>query len=312
MSQNDLSIANQAGAAFRADLNNALQALASISSGSSAPSTTYAYQWWVDTTTGIIKRRNAANSAWIAVCTIDETLVLSRASDTILDNSDIGKAIIATGGFTQTLTAAATLGDGWFIDYIVDSGVTVVFDPNSSETIDGASTKSVVGPAQGRIFCNGTLFRTQGFIPEATEAARGTIEIATQAEILSGSSNVLAMTPGRFRGSMLISGGFQSTDQTITNAGALTLAHGLGVVPKIIQVALVCQTGELGYTAGDVVFINAHTISYNNNYGQVVVPDATNLNIRFGSAGYVIMNKGTGAQAVMTNGNWKARFYAWG
>ena len=51
MSQNDMSLANASGAAFRSDLNNALQALASVSSGSSAPSTTYAFQVWLDTTT---------------------------------------------------------------------------------------------------------------------------------------------------------------------------------------------------------------------------------------------------------------------
>lgn len=65
MSQGDQSIANQAGAAFRSDLNAELQALVSNSSGASAPSTTYADQFYVNTTTGIIYMRNAANAAWI-------------------------------------------------------------------------------------------------------------------------------------------------------------------------------------------------------------------------------------------------------
>lgn len=65
MSQHDYDLANQAGAAFRADLNLVLQAIATQNSGSSAPSTTYAYQVWGDTANNLIKMRNGANSAWV-------------------------------------------------------------------------------------------------------------------------------------------------------------------------------------------------------------------------------------------------------
>lgn len=70
MSQHDYDIANQAGSAFRAELNTALAAIVSQNSGATAPSTTYTYQWWADTTTGILKQRNAANSAWINILTL--------------------------------------------------------------------------------------------------------------------------------------------------------------------------------------------------------------------------------------------------
>jgi hypothetical protein len=65
MSQHDMNLADAAGAAFLADLNLALPALASNNSGATAPATTFAYQWWADTTTNILKQRNSANSAWI-------------------------------------------------------------------------------------------------------------------------------------------------------------------------------------------------------------------------------------------------------
>lgn len=67
MSQHDMVIDNQAGASFRADLNNALPALASNSSGTSAPATPYAYQFWADTSAGLLKMRNGANTAWISI-----------------------------------------------------------------------------------------------------------------------------------------------------------------------------------------------------------------------------------------------------
>jgi hypothetical protein len=72
MSQNDFNIANQGFAAFRGDLNSALQALATNSSGATGPSTTYAYQWWYDTTANILKIRNAANSDWINFASFDQ------------------------------------------------------------------------------------------------------------------------------------------------------------------------------------------------------------------------------------------------
>jgi hypothetical protein len=69
-SQHDMDLANQAGASYRTDNNGALVALATLSSGTSAPSTTFAYMLWADTTTGLLKIRNAANTTWITVGTL--------------------------------------------------------------------------------------------------------------------------------------------------------------------------------------------------------------------------------------------------
>ena len=44
----DITLANQSGLAFRTELNSILAALSSLQSGSSAPSTTNAYQLWVE------------------------------------------------------------------------------------------------------------------------------------------------------------------------------------------------------------------------------------------------------------------------
>lgn len=74
MSQHDYVIDNQAGAQFRTDLNNALAAVATVNSGATAPSTTYAYQLWADTTTGMLKQRNAANNAWVTLFPLATTV----------------------------------------------------------------------------------------------------------------------------------------------------------------------------------------------------------------------------------------------
>lgn len=105
---------------------------------------------------------------------------------------------------------------------------------------------------------------------------------------------------------------FTSADQTITSAGALTIAHGLGTVPLIVQARLVCQTSENGYTAADVLVVDV-TNALALNRGVSVVVDSTNLNVRYGSdaAAFSVLNKTTGTAATITNANWKLRLLAW-
>jgi hypothetical protein len=88
MSQNDLSIANQTFPSFRSDLNNALQALGSLSSGSSAPTTTYANMLWYDTSANILKVRSEADDAWINMGYLDQSTNLFKIlDDTIVTNT---------------------------------------------------------------------------------------------------------------------------------------------------------------------------------------------------------------------------------
>ena len=65
MSQHDYNIANGGGAAVRADINSALEAILSQNSGSAAPTITKPFMLWYDTTAGLLKTRNAADSGWI-------------------------------------------------------------------------------------------------------------------------------------------------------------------------------------------------------------------------------------------------------
>jgi len=95
MAQHDYVIANQSGSAFRADLNNALSATVTGNSGSSAPSTTYAYMIWNDTTSNQRKIRNSANNAWIVLSTLsggnvfDDDVTFNGASyNLVWDKSD--------------------------------------------------------------------------------------------------------------------------------------------------------------------------------------------------------------------------------
>lgn len=107
---------------------------------------------------------------------------------------------------------------------------------------------------------------------------------------------------------------YTSAAQTITAAGSLTLAHGMGIMPKLIQVRLVCTSTDVGYSAADEVIVNPHdTSGSGNDKGISIVPDATNLNIRFGNAAatFSILNKGTGSTGAIDNSKWTMVIKAW-
>ena len=106
MSQHDLTIANQGFPAFRSDLNNALQALGSLQSGTSAPSPTFANQMWYDTTNDVLKIRNEDNDAWISVLTLDQSgdLLSAIGSVTISNIVQIASAQTFTASQRGTVT----------------------------------------------------------------------------------------------------------------------------------------------------------------------------------------------------------------
>lgn len=148
MAQHDYSLANQSGLAFRQDLNNALAAIVSQNSGASEPSTTYAYQWWADTTAGVLKLRNAANNAWITIGT--------------LASANLGLAPAASPSFTGTATFAGDVllsGTG-VLDLPVGTTAQRPGSPNSGmirfntdlaqfEGYNGTAWSSVGGGATG-------------------------------------------------------------------------------------------------------------------------------------------------------------------
>ena len=76
MPTHDYVIANASGSAVRSDINNALAAIVSNNSNGTSPATTYAYQWWADTTTGQLKLRNSDNDGWITIFELDGTMLM--------------------------------------------------------------------------------------------------------------------------------------------------------------------------------------------------------------------------------------------
>lgn len=153
MSQNDFVIANQAASSARADINGALQALASCSSGSTAPSTTYANMLWYDTNTNILKIRSEADDAWISVNYLNQ----SANTSNILDDTQV----VNTGG-TQT----GLLGDQTQSVWTAGSGTT-------ESLISPAKLKGVLTSPAKSLASNGYQVFASGLVMQWGSASCG-------------------------------------------------------------------------------------------------------------------------------------------
>jgi|LULQ01.1.fsa_nt_gb hypothetical protein len=130
----DYVIDNSTGANVRADINNALAAIVSNNSSSSEPSTKYAYMWWADTTTGILKIRNSANDGWVELLQLDGTLTLedgSVSTPALAFRDDLNTGVyssaadtfnVATAGIDRMELGATTIFNkqGADVDFIIE------------------------------------------------------------------------------------------------------------------------------------------------------------------------------------------------
>ena len=138
MATHDYVIANGTGAAVRSDLNDALAAIVSNNSSATAPATTYAYQFWCDTTTGLLKQRNAANSAFVTIGTLAST--------------NLGLASLAGATFTGDVILGTT---------------------TALELPDGTTGQRPGSPVNGMIRYNTTLSTFEGYKNAAWGAIGG-------------------------------------------------------------------------------------------------------------------------------------------
>ena len=239
MSQHDFDIANATASNARVDINLALKALGSLSSGVTEPTTRYANMLWYNTSTNLLRMRNEANDDWINIGYVDQ----AGGVFSILNNTKT----VATDGSDRGLLGPQ-LESAW--------------------TAGTSTTESLVSPAK------------------------------VKAAISS---------------SVVFSAAYISAEQTITAGGLLTLTHGLGAMPSLIQARLVCKSSDLGYSVNDEVIVNNHTNAVSNaSYGQSLEASSTTISVGFGQGNvYQLLNKSTGAAALITPASWSLVVRAW-
>ena len=182
MSQADGVVANGTGSAVRSDLNGQLAALFTNHSGSTEPSTTYAFQWWIDTNNTLLKIRNAANSGWVTVGDYSATnlglLTSSSASSTYLAKA---------GG---TVTGALEIG----------TAGSLVFEGSTADAFE--TTLAVTDPTADRTATlpdATTVLAGLSVAQTYTKAQRGTVTTLTSATTVTpdfAASNNFTLTLG--------------------------------------------------------------------------------------------------------------------
>jgi len=168
MTQADFTIANQTFPNTRTELNTSLQALATNSAGDSAPSTTFANQWWFDSDGNKLYMRNKDNDAWVSILTIGATSDLQTVTTDIISEVTsaagvtIDSLLIKDGKITNLMNAtlsAADLGAGVHIK-TADSGASA--HASADELVIEGSANSGINILSGNSSEGGIYFGDDG------------------------------------------------------------------------------------------------------------------------------------------------------
>jgi hypothetical protein len=244
MSQNDFNIANQGFPATRADINSALQALASTSAGATEPGTIYAYQLWYDETADLLKMRNGDNDAWITLAAFDQ------AADEWEVRTAVVQAVDSAGVVIKTDDGVARIS-------VADNGnVTIANNLTVSGNIDVSS---------------GTI-KLDGNYPVGTnnvalgDIALGDASLSGGNNTAIGRSSLFSNTSGSFNtgiGSGALENNTTASNNTAVGYQAL-LANTATGNNAIGYTALRSNTTGAGNTADGVNALYSNTTGSNN------------------------------------------------
>jgi hypothetical protein len=230
----------------------------------------------------------------------------SDETSKVLENGTDGTDSTYTGDVTGDLTGNVT-GDvtGDLTGDIKADDGTVVIDPGT--IVSDGYIKSGCSFADS----TDTTKKVQFDISGATTSKKATIDTnhtLDRTHTLPDKTGTIAHTSD-----LIFSESFTSTAQTISQAGLLTIAHGLSATPYHVAVYIKNTTSEGNWSIGDETFLSTGRDSTGNNNGFAMWPDATNINIRFANTPSPIQHfdKTTGATLTVTNGSWELYVKAW-
>lgn len=175
---------------------------------------------WQISLSGAIGAAGPTNRSYVRTKSSSYTVVLA----------DMGCIIDCTNSFTLSLTAAATLGDGFYV-WVRNAGSgTITIDPSGAETIDGAATVTLPAMHYCLLQCNGPTWKTTITGPTGLR----------KLPILSDTSGKTALSSGELLDS-LVSTGIGNVVGAIIWTGSLFVA-----APQ--NAAANCATSPTGQT----------------------------------------------------------------
>lgn len=293
MSQHDYVIDNQTFPATRTDLNNALAAIVSQNAGATAPSTTYAYQLWYDTTADKLKMRNADDDAWIDLFDVNQTtdvaeptnlgsidlngteLILDADGDTSITADTDDQIDFKTGGSDRmVIDSSGNVGIGTTspndkLD--ISGGVRVTsYTPNADVT--GGLFDYLNG--QGRLFAyksvggSDLLFYTNPSGGSVAERMRvdssGRVKIATTSTVSTATAEQFAVDAGT-------SGGYGGVFASNTSGGFACTYFKAGT--NVANLALFYKNT----TSVGSITTNGSTTSYNTSSDYRLKENVTDI-----------------------------------
>jgi hypothetical protein len=203
----------------------------------------------------------------------------------------------ATCGWSQEINVTPTgvevgaAGSSASGSLIQQSGQTTSFV--TKDGVNPPEVRMVIKP-DGKVGI-GTTTPSEKFTVAGNSVTTGS---ATVGSLVVGTSPILGV------------GTFESAPMDIPAANAtLTVAHGLGGIPKFTTISLRCITAEDGWAVGDEVLLGSVHMR-TSNYGSTCAVNATSF--KFKSLGpFNIHSFNSNSLVDITDGNWRLIFRAW-
>ena len=154
----DYIIANDTGANVRSDINAVLGAIQTLNSGSSDPSANVAFQLSVNTTSNLLKIRNAANNGYITIGNVTQAnlgLAALAGAKAITFDKAFFTGTSALNGVNSSLPSIGITaqnmasGDYFEVTSVSGTGFTVHFKNSSNASISRNFNYSAVGFGKG-------------------------------------------------------------------------------------------------------------------------------------------------------------------
>ncbi len=287
MATHDYIISNASGAAVRADLNNALAAIATNNSSATEPTTTYAYQWWADTGSSptVMKLRNAANSAWITLFQLDgEWTVVPFENGTAAAPSIYFKDSGTDTGFFSPGTDSVAITTGGTQRATVDSSGRLLV---GTSTANGNYTLQIQGDAAAST-SYGSIYLRRGLntasIGANVGAGLGQIVFGandgTTAALIECTSDAAwsstSDTPGRLVFSTTVDGAASPTEQMrIDSAGRVVIGESanndalVSIRPKATTPSYNLYCDAIAQYAGLYRFVRFRVTASNTIVGSI-------------------------------------------
>ncbi|MFZ2967914.1 MAG: glycine-rich domain-containing protein [Sulfuricurvum sp.] len=268
MAQHDYNIANGSGLTVRIDINAVLLSILTKNSGATAPATTQPFMWWYDTTTSLLKIRNAGNTAWDTIVPITAALASKLATArTISGVSFDGSANINIEDRKGTNIASAattTIGTAGLGDYVHITGTTA---------ITSFGTATTAGVRRTLIF-DGALTLTHHATNLICMGATNIVTVAnTIIEVVAETTTtwrVVSIThPALSMAELSYLDGVTSAIQTQLNGKQATLVSGTNI--KTVNGESLLGSGGIVIKADTISSIFANSQTFNAS-GTFTVP----------------------------------------